>query len=83
MAEEIIIVQGNGMLRGEVAVSGAKNSALKLMAAALLGQGESVIHNVPYISDIEIMGEVLHCLGAHIVRDGHALVAVQDRSWKG
>ena len=44
------------------------------MAAALLGQGESVIHNVPFISDIEIMGEVLHCLGAHIVRDGHALV---------
>ena len=38
MAEEIIIVQGNGTLRGEVAVSGAKNSALKLMAAALLGQ---------------------------------------------
>ena len=30
MAEEIIIVQGNGTLRGEVAVSGAKNSALKL-----------------------------------------------------
>lgn len=74
MAEEIIIVQGTGVLTGEVPVSGAKNSALKLMAAALLGQGESVIHNVPYISDIEIMGEVLHCLGAHIVRDGHALV---------
>lgn len=39
MAEEIIIVQGNNTLAGDVAVSGAKNSALKLIAAALLGQG--------------------------------------------
>ena len=36
MAEEIIIVQGNNALSGEVAVSGAKNSALKLIAASLL-----------------------------------------------
>ena len=49
MAEEIIIVQGNNTLSGEVSVSGAKNSALKLMAAALLGQGTSTIHNVPLI----------------------------------
>ena len=40
MAEEIIIVQGNNTLAGDVAVSGAKNSALKLIAAALLGQGK-------------------------------------------
>ena len=73
MAEEIIIVQGNGTLEGEVAVSGAKNSALKLMAASLLGQGETVIHNVPRISDIDIMGEVLACLGARVVRSGHTL----------
>ena len=38
MAEEIIIVQGTGVLAGEVPVSGAKNSALKLIAAALLGR---------------------------------------------
>ena len=73
MAEEIIIVQGNGTLEGEVAVSGAKNSALKLMAASLLGQGETVIHNVPRISDIDIMGEVLACLGARVERSGHTL----------
>ena len=74
MAEEIIIVQGNNVLTGEVAVSGAKNSALKLMAAALLGRGESVIENVPLISDIAIMAEVLRCLNARVEREGHTLV---------
>ncbi len=75
MAEkEIIVVEGNSTLAGEVAVSGAKNSALKLIAAALLGQGATTIHNVPLISDITVMSEVLQCLGARIERDGHTLV---------
>lgn len=74
MTSEIIVVNGNGTLAGEVSVSGAKNSALKLMAASLLGQGTSVIRNVPRISDIGIMGEVLTRLGASVERDGDALV---------
>ena len=73
MSEEIIIVHGNGTLAGEVTVSGAKNSALKLMAASLLGQGVSKVSNVPFISDIEIMSEVLEQLGATVSRDGHTL----------
>ncbi len=73
MSEEIIIVHGNGILAGEVTVSGAKNSALKLMAASLLGQGVSKVSNVPFISDIEIMSEVLEQLGATVSRDGHTL----------
>ena len=73
MAEEAIIVRGNRVLRGEVRVSGAKNSALKLMAAALLGQGRTTLGNVPFISDIEIMGEVLKRLGATVEREGHLL----------
>lgn len=73
MAEEIIVVRGNGVLKGDVNVSGAKNSALKLIAAAILGQGSSTIHNVPVISDIEVMSEVLRCLGAEVSRDGHTL----------
>ena len=74
MAEEIIIVQGTNTLAGDVDVSGAKNSALKLIAAALLGQGRTLIHNVPLISDINIMSEVLRRLGATVERDGHTLV---------
>ncbi len=74
MTEEIITVTGNGTLRGEVAIAGAKNSALKLMAAALLGRGASTLRNVPLISDIEIMAEVLECLGASVAREGHDFV---------
>lgn len=74
MAEEIIVVEGNNALSGDVQVSGAKNSALKLIAAALLGQGRTLIRNVPLISDIAIMSEVLRRLGATVERDGHALV---------
>lgn len=74
MSQEIIIVHGNNTLCGDVNVSGAKNSVLKLMAAALLGCGASTIHNVPVISDIEIMSEVLDRLGATVKRSGHDLI---------
>ncbi len=73
MSEEIILVRGNNTLSGEVRVSGAKNSALKLIAASLLGQGTCVIRNVPDISDIRIMSEVLSQLGAPVEREGHTL----------
>ena len=77
MAKEIIVVHGNGTLSGDVQVSGAKNSALKLIAASILAQGECLIHNVPRISDIEVMSEVLEVLGATVDRgkdaDAHTL----------
>ena len=72
MSNEIIAVRGNGVLSGTVNVSGAKNSALKLMAASILARGECVIRNVPLISDIDVMAEVLVRLGAKICRNGHA-----------
>lgn len=74
MAEDIIIAHKTDSLSGTVPIGGAKNSALKLIAAALLGQGKSIIHNVPHISDIEIMNEVLRSLGATVERDGHSLI---------
>ena len=71
MEKEIIVVHGNGTLKGDVPISGAKNSALKLMAASILAQGECVIRNVPLISDIDVMTEVLERLGATVGRNGH------------
>jgi UDP-N-acetylglucosamine 1-carboxyvinyltransferase len=68
-----IRITGGGTLSGEVRVGGAKNSALKLMAAALLAPGVSVIRNVPDISDVAVMTEVLEHLGAKVVRTDHAL----------
>lgn len=73
MPDEIIIVEGNRTLQGSIAVAGAKNSALKLMAASLLSSGVTTLHNVPVISDIEVMGKVLEHLGAAVARVDHTL----------
>jgi UDP-N-acetylglucosamine 1-carboxyvinyltransferase len=67
---ELIRVYGGGRLSGEVEVAGAKNSALKLMAAALLAEGRTVITNVPRITDITIMAEVLRRLGCQVGAQG-------------
>ena len=73
MSSEVIVVEGTSKLAGTVAVSGAKNSALKLMAASLLAKGQSTLNNVPDISDITVMSEVLERLGAKLSRSGHTL----------
>lgn len=57
---------GGTALTGRVRVTGAKNSALKLMAAALLAQGQTVIDEVPDILDVAIMSEVLRRLGCDV-----------------
>jgi UDP-N-acetylglucosamine 1-carboxyvinyltransferase len=51
-------ITGGARLKGEVSVTGAKNSVLKLMAASLLAQGQTKISNVPDIADVEIMSEL-------------------------
>ena len=63
MTEKFYIKVGNP-LRGEVSIGGAKNSVLKLMAAALLAKGETKIYNVPDLTDVEIMLSVIAQLGA-------------------
>jgi len=70
---ESIIVRGGRHLSGTVRVEGAKNSALKLMAASLLAPGISRITNVPDIADVQVMSEVLGGLGAVVTRSDHSL----------
>ncbi|HVQ89028.1 MAG TPA: UDP-N-acetylglucosamine 1-carboxyvinyltransferase [Actinomycetes bacterium] len=62
-------VAGKARLVGQVRVTGAKNSALKLMAAALLAPGVSTIEEVPEIFDVEIMSELLRRLGCEVSHD--------------
>lgn len=62
------VVEPNGPLSGTVRVGGAKNSALKLMAACLLSEGRHTLRNVPRIVDVDIMSEVLEALGAGVSR---------------
>lgn len=62
-------IGGPARLAGEVSVTGAKNSALKLMAASLLAPGTNTLFNVPQIKDVEIMSELLTRLGCTIAFD--------------
>ena len=63
---DVIQIEGGHAISGEVTVEGAKNSALKLMAATLMAPGVTTLTNVPDISDVHIMGKVLKRLGATI-----------------
>ncbi|MGW0227298.1 UDP-N-acetylglucosamine 1-carboxyvinyltransferase [Actinopolymorpha singaporensis] len=63
---ERLRIRGGNRLEGEVPVSGAKNSALKLMAASLLTQGRTVLHNVPDILDVKFMGALLKRMGCEL-----------------
>jgi UDP-N-acetylglucosamine 1-carboxyvinyltransferase len=63
---ECFEVTGGAALTGRVRVTGAKNSALKLMAATLLAPGRSTIEEVPDILDVAIMSEVLRRLGCDV-----------------
>ncbi len=63
-----IIVNPSGPLSGTVRAGGAKNSVLKLMAACLLAEGRHVLTNVPRISDVDIMADVLRAMGAEVTR---------------
>ena len=56
-------IQGGTQLKGEVNIGGAKNAVLKLMASAVLAKGESKIYNVPDLTDVGIMLEVINGLG--------------------
>ncbi|TDO09278.1 UDP-N-acetylglucosamine 1-carboxyvinyltransferase [Mycobacterium sp. BK086] len=67
---ERFVVTGGNRLSGEVAVGGAKNSVLKLMAASLLAEGTTTITNCPDILDVPLMAEVLRGLGANVELDG-------------
>ena len=71
-----LVVRPSGPLSGTVTAGGAKNSALKLMVGCLLAEGRSVLSNVPRISDVDTMAEVLRALGAEVERLGNGDVAV-------
>ncbi|MBM7790542.1 UDP-N-acetylglucosamine 1-carboxyvinyltransferase [Tenggerimyces flavus] len=63
---ERLRIAGEARLAGEVTVSGAKNSALKLMAAALLAEGRTVLREVPAILDVTYMGRLLQRMGCEL-----------------
>ena len=69
-----IVVRPGGALSGTVTIGGAKNSVLKLMAATCLAEGTYVLRNVPAISDVDHMGDLLASMGMTVTRtEAHEL----------
>ena len=67
-----LLIEGGNRLVGEVQVSGAKNAALPLMAAALLADGTTTLTNVPRLGDIETFSKLLRVMGCRVERDEEA-----------
>ena len=65
---DIFRISGGSPLHGKVKVSGSKNSALPLFAASLLTDEETILDNVPDLSDVNFMAEILAELGADVTR---------------
>ena len=66
-------ILGQGKLNGIVEISGAKNSALVLLASSLLTNEKIILENVPFLTDIEKMGNILKNLGVNLVRKNNQL----------
>lgn len=66
---EKLIIKGGNILEGEVRVSGAKNSALPILAASLLANEKVTLHNVPHLHDVTTMMELIGGMGVSFVVD--------------
>ncbi|MFO0840572.1 MAG: UDP-N-acetylglucosamine 1-carboxyvinyltransferase [Phycisphaerae bacterium] len=73
-------ITGGNRLRGSVRISGAKNAALPIMAASILCEGETILHDVPNVADVSFLAELLIKLGVDVSRrdDGALRLIVRD-----
>ncbi|KXZ39551.1 UDP-N-acetylglucosamine 1-carboxyvinyltransferase [Alkalithermobacter thermoalcaliphilus JW-YL-7 = DSM 7308] len=60
------IIRGGNKLKGEISLKGAKNAVLPIVAATILNEGESIIHNVPNIADVNVMIDILRHVGCYV-----------------
>ena len=80
MTTDTLVIRPSGPLRGTVTVSGAKNSVLPIMAACLLTEERSVIENVPRVTDVLTMIEILRGFGVAVEFAGDRLTVTPGRS---
>jgi UDP-N-acetylglucosamine 1-carboxyvinyltransferase len=67
------IIEGGRPLSGSVRVQGAKNAALPILAASVMAEGASVIHDVPRLLDIQVMLQILSALGCEAIHEGQTV----------
>ncbi|MFC2149431.1 UDP-N-acetylglucosamine 1-carboxyvinyltransferase [Candidatus Auribacterota bacterium] len=75
-----IVVTGGGRLRGTVDISGSKNAALPIIAATILADSPSLIKNVPALSDVQTMAQILEFLGAKVSYPAKGQILIDPRS---
>ena len=73
MNKKYLEIEGDKCLKGNIKISGAKNSALVLMAASILSKGQIHLFNVPRISDVLIMSKILSGMGMNIESNANQL----------
>jgi len=71
---DCLVVRGSKPLKGQVRISGSKNSTLPIMAASLLCSGQVVLTGVPDLEDIKVMSQALEVLGAKVKRENDVLI---------
>lgn len=72
------IINGGRKIVGEIKVDGAKNSVLPILAATIINSGESVIHNVPEIKDVDTIIELLKSIGCKCCFENNTLCVKSD-----
>ncbi|NLG12478.1 MAG: UDP-N-acetylglucosamine 1-carboxyvinyltransferase, partial [Elusimicrobia bacterium] len=70
---EKFIVTGGKKLNGTIEIAGSKNAALPIISAAILGNGRTVLHNVPEVKDIRTLIKILEYLGAYVKYENNTL----------
>jgi len=75
---EKFIITGGNRLEGKVTVSGAKNSTLPIMAATLLTKEKCVLRNVPRLTDVDTMAEVIRTLGVKVKWEGENILHIDS-----
>lgn len=74
----VYFIEGGNPLYGDVEIHGAKNSALPILTATLIGAGKSVIHNCPDLTDIDAAIKILEYLGCAVEREGSTITVESD-----
>jgi len=78
-----LVITGGKSLEGRVRISGRKNSALAIIPATLLAEGESALENLPYIRDVDVYSAILQSLGAKVRRNGGGSLRVDSADLSG
>lgn len=74
---DMFVVHGGRRLHGRVTVSGSKNAALPIMAAALAASGPTLLHAIPSLVDVQTLGQLLEVLGMRIERDSGGALSLE------